>query len=404
MTTYAGNWSSAIAFELDVQSWPRSETQLLKAADEAQYDEFGSSVSLSADGLTMAVGAMYDDDPMVNAGSVYVFEYENSVFVQKTKLTIGNATAEDLFGSVVKISGDGNTIFVSALGEDTIASNAGAVYVFVRSGNSWTQQSMLTAADADVDASFGFSLDCSHDGNRVIIGIDQSGIIGAAYIFHRTGSTWSQQAKIVPSDGANDDQFGYAVAMSYDGTKAAISSPKHNSSMRGAVYYLTYSVADGWVNRFKLTPPSGGSYNNCFFGEGLNASSDFSYMVVGAPGKDTGKGEALLYVRSSYIWSLVTTLLPADYSGNSDFGYVVDINDLGDCITVSSTIDHGAVYVFVKLNETWSQQEKLVGTNTSTSTYFGVSHSLSSDGERLVTGTDNIVTGLTSAGAVHVFN
>lgn len=177
------------------------------ASDAQAADNFGRSLAISGD--TVIIGAT---ESGVGTGSAYVFVRSGSSWMEQQKLTASDATAGDLFGGSVAI--DGNTAIVGAFGEDSAGHNRnGAAYVFVRSGSTWTQQQKLTASDPRDIADFGWSV--TVQSNTVIIGAPGDSELatssGAAYVFTRSGTTWTQQQKLTASDPDDFDNFGFAV-------------------------------------------------------------------------------------------------------------------------------------------------------------------------------------------------
>ena len=166
------------------------------ASDAASADQFGTSTAL--DGETAVVGAPWDDNAGgTNAGAAYVFVCVGGVWTEQTKLTADDPTGGDLFGRSVAL--DGDTVLVGAPDHDHSGKNgAGSAYVFVRSGEAWTQQAMLTASDAASGDYFGVSV--ALDGDTAVVGArrnDGAGTnAGAAYVFVRTGEVWTEQAKL----------------------------------------------------------------------------------------------------------------------------------------------------------------------------------------------------------------
>ena len=225
-------------------------------------DNFGSSVSLSGDGNTLVVGARYEDSNATgingdqtdnsssSAGAAYVFTRSGATWSQQSYIKASNADGGDLFGYATSISDDGNTIAVGAFLEDSNAtgingdqtdnssSNAGAVYIFTRSGTTWSQQSYIKASNADGGDQFGEFISLSADGNTLAVGAynedsnatgingdqtdNSSSNAGAVYIFTRSGTTWSQQSYIKASNADGGDQFGYEVSLSDDGNTLVV--------------------------------------------------------------------------------------------------------------------------------------------------------------------------------------
>jgi len=180
----------------------------LTASDAAAGDQFGINVAI--DGETAVVGANTDDTAAgTAAGSAYVFVRSGVSWSQQAKLTASDAAGGDDFGVSVAISG--NTIVVGA----DLNDDAGSAYVFVRSGTSWSQQAKLTAGDAASADQFGFNVGIS--GETVVVGaVSDDTITGSAYVFVRSGTSWSQQAKLTASDAAATDNFGISVGISGD--------------------------------------------------------------------------------------------------------------------------------------------------------------------------------------------
>ena len=147
---------------------------------------------------------------------------------EQAKLVASDGAASDRFGCSVSISADGAYAVIGAY-NDAIGANTsqGSAYIFVRSGTSWTQQAKLVASDGATNDKFGYSVSISADGAYAVIGayyddIGANGDQGSAYIFVRSGTSWTQQAKLVASDGAASDQFGWSVSISADGAYAVI--------------------------------------------------------------------------------------------------------------------------------------------------------------------------------------
>ncbi|HEX2585132.1 MAG TPA: FG-GAP repeat protein, partial [Steroidobacteraceae bacterium] len=207
-----------------------------KASNTGSNDNFGNSVALSADGNTMAVGAVNEssnatgvdgiqsDNSKPASGAVYVFTRNAGSWSQQAYIKPTNTDADDCFGYAVALSADGNTLAVGAYQEssnatginglqsDNSKSSSGAVYIFTRSANSWTQQAYVKASNTDTSDDFGFSVALSTDGNIMAVGApleasnakgingDQSdnskSKSGAVYVFTRSSNTWTQQAYI----------------------------------------------------------------------------------------------------------------------------------------------------------------------------------------------------------------
>jgi hypothetical protein len=241
-------------------------------------DQFGYSVALNADGNTLAVG-VYDEggsartvngtiDAMRNgSGAAYVYRRAGDTWAREAYIKTWNAEGGDSWGVAVAISDDGNTLAVGSIDEDCLCTgvttnteaglgdqkadtSAGAAAVFVRSGTTWTQQAYIKASNAGPNDWFGVRLALSGDGNTLSVsaqnedsaaqGIngrqadETGGEAGAAYLFSRTGTAWTQQAYLKSSNAQAFDEFGGATALSRDGRTLVAGARGEDSGARGA--------------------------------------------------------------------------------------------------------------------------------------------------------------------------
>ena len=295
----AAGKNSAYVFVRSGSNW--NQQAKLTASDAAAGDDFGISVSVSGD--TAVVGAYYKNS---RKGAAYVFVRSGTIWNQQAKLTASDAAADDYFGNSVSVSGD--TAVVGAYYKD---SHKGAAYVFVRSGSIWNQQAKLTASDAAANDYFGDSV--SVNSNTAVVGASgKNSNKGAAYVFVRSGSIWNQQAKLTASDAVADDYFGTSVSVSSD---TAVVGASGKESHTGAAYVFVRSGSI-WSQQIKLTAsdPSASDY----FGHSVSISGDTA--VVGAYCKDSNKGAAYVFVRSGSIWSQQVKLTASDAAAGDYFG------------------------------------------------------------------------------------
>ena len=232
------------------------ESAKLVAGDGAFGDNFGRSVGV--DGDTVIVGSIYDDPP-ADAGSAYVFVYENDMWVEQAKLQPADLALDDQFGVAVAISGD--TAVVGALFDDDGGSASGSAYVFVRNNDVWTEQAKLTASDAAPQVEFGRSV--AVDADTAIVGAaeeDTGGSnSGAVYIFVRDNNdNWSEEAKLKASDAAFNDEFGWSVSLQGDQAIVGARLDDDNGGNSGAAYVFVRS-GNTWMEQAKLTPADGGA-------------------------------------------------------------------------------------------------------------------------------------------------
>jgi flagellar hook-basal body protein len=235
--------------------------QKIIASDRADNNNFGESVSISADGNTAIIGAPYEDtSPNSNNGAAYIFTRSGSTWSQQAKLLASDAASNEVFGTSVSLSASGNTALIGVNQEDTSPyTNNGAAYVFTRSGTTWTQQAKLLASEPTTSDFFGISGLLSLDGNTAIIGAFQEDTFpntdnGAAYVFTRSGTTWTEQQKLLASDAASTDRFGWSVSISGDGIVSAMNPADGTITVLGQL-----TLAD-FVNPAGLAPKGNSLY------------------------------------------------------------------------------------------------------------------------------------------------
>jgi hypothetical protein len=200
---------------------------------------------------------------------------------QQAKLTASDGVPGDIFGVSVAISGSTAVVGASSKNSDT-----GAAYVFVRSGAAWHQQAKLTAADAQEFDNFGVSVAIS--GPTVVVGADSKhDLTGAAYVFARSGTAWSQQAKLTAPGPGTIDYFGNSVAIL--GSTAVVGAPGQTSP--GAAYVFARS-GTAWHQQAKLTASDGASRDS--FGGSVAISR--STAAMGADGNNSATGAAYVFV------------------------------------------------------------------------------------------------------------
>ncbi len=234
-----------------------SETDKLLASDGAPADEFGYSVAV--DGDTAVIAAPWDDDLGADSGSAYVFRFDGYDWVPEAKLLASDGAAGDWFGRSVGVHGD--TIVAGANGDDDLGDGYGSAYVFRFDGSNWVQEAKLLPGDAPPgdsysDPQFGYKV--AIDGGTIAVaaqGKDELGIdCGSVYVFVRNGTDWSQQAKLLPSDGATWEYFGRSLAIHGDdiavGTHGGGSYPQHAGSA-----YVFVRSGTTWTQQVKLVAP-----------------------------------------------------------------------------------------------------------------------------------------------------
>ena len=222
---------------------------------EISREEFGYSVALSADGNTALVGGPSSN--YTYAGGAWVFTRSGATWTQQAKLISAEVTGFTGFGRSVALSADGNT---AAIGAPLSGTESGAVWIFSRSGSAWTEQAKLKGSGATSDCciDFGFSVALSADGNTVLIGAPRDNEVGAVWVFTRSGSSWTQQGEKLKGGEAIKFQeaftgdFGYSVALSSDGNTALIGGANDNGRA-GAAWVFTRSSST-WAQQGPKLP------------------------------------------------------------------------------------------------------------------------------------------------------
>jgi hypothetical protein len=374
----------------------------LTAPDGTAGGYFGYSVALS--GNTAVVGAQGDGPPVL--GSAYVFVRSGSGWSLQQELTASDGVQGDIFGVSVAVSGD--TVVVGAKYK-TIGSNPyqGAAYVFVRSGTAWSQQQELTSSDGATPDNFGNSVAVS--GDTVVVGAYNKTIgsnpgQGAAYVFVRSGTVWSQQQELTSSDGAANDLFGSSVSLDGDSTLVGAACQEGCNLVQGAAYVFVRN-GTAWSQQQELTSSDGAAFDNF----GASVSLDGDTALVGAVRKTIGanpsQGAAYVFVNSGTTWSQQQELTASDGAANDYFGLSVSVS--GNTAVVgapSAPLDGnpGAAYVFVRSGAAWTQQQELTASDEAANDQFGSFVAL--DGHTAVVGADFKMIGSNPyQGAAYVF-
>jgi hypothetical protein len=396
---------AAYVFVRSGTNW--TQQAYLKASNTESNDQFGTSVGISGD--TVVAGARFEsssstgvngnggDNSAPNSGSAYVYVRNETNWEQQAYLKASNTGAGDTFGQRSAISGDtivvgaplesSNATGVNGSGGNDSALNSGAAYVFVRTGTNWVQQAYVKASNTEAGDTFGSWV--AIDGDTLVIGAGQedSGALGvngdqsnntalnsgAAYVFVRNGTNWTQQAYLKASNTGSGDEFGTPVGISGDTIivgarlEESVSSGVNGDQLNddgiiaGAVYVFTRNGTN-WTQQAYLKP----SNTKPFAGEqfGFNAAISGDKVVVGAVGEDSD---------------------------------ALGVNGDQSNFNASSS---GAAYVFVRDGTNWTQQAYLKASNTGADDLFGNSMAVSD--EMLVVAArqeDSIATGVNGDGS-----
>lgn len=224
---------AAYVFRFNGSSW--REEQKLYSPSAVAYDFYGAAVAV--DQNQIVVGAYLDDSLATNAGAAYPYRWTGSSWVSEGRIVGNDSVAEDRFGTVVALSG---SVLVAATDDhSSLAPNAGAAWVYTKSGSSWLFDQKLEASDGSDFDRFGVSADT--DGQSIVVGAYQHESdfrtdAGAAYRFVRSGGVWVEEAKIVAPDAYYWDYFGFAVGVDGDATIVGSTQEDTRGNNAGAVY------------------------------------------------------------------------------------------------------------------------------------------------------------------------
>ena len=382
--------------------------QKLTALDGTDSANFGESVSIfEGDAI---VGAWKSDENGSDSGSAYVFVYDGSRWMQQQKLVASDSKSGACFGNAVAIFG--NTTVVAAYKDSAVASESGAAYVFVRSGDNWTQQQKLVAADGASSDNFGNSVSIS--GTTIIVGAhmhDENGDNGgAAYIFVRNGTVWTLQQKIMAPDALTPKtstwpgwlNFGMHVSISNDTAIVSASGDNDNGINSGSVYIFVRS--DGvWTQEQKLVASDGASR----YAFGVRVHIDGDTVIVGTA-RDSryvdDAGSAYIFARNGNIWS-EQGILKASDPICEDFGGPVAVSQDYAIVSCWRSDEHGSdsgsVYVFARNGTTWIEHQKIVSSDGAANDNFGRPVSLS--GNHLVIGASGDDDNGSDSGSAYVY-
>ena len=387
-------------------------TQQQKLEASVNQDHLGFAVAISKDGNTAIVTNLHPFD-FETAGEAYIFTRSGSglnPWSEQQMIQGLDTGGLDFFGWSVAISGDGNTVIVGARGNINGDRTQGAAYIFTRSNSTWTQQQKIQASDVSGNEynGFGGSVAISEDGYTAIVGAqyysvpgggNQNSSNGAAYIFTRAESglnPWSEQRKISAPYPTWGGQFGNAVAISEDGDTVIVGQRKESSfaSQAGAAYIFTRSNST-WTQQQKLEASDRAA--TAFFGHSVAISGDT--VIVGAIwAAPVFAGASYIFTRSGSglnPWSEQQKIQASDKADYMEFGYAVAIS--GDRVIVGSptsyspnpiypeqTIDgvnfaRGAVYIFNRVGTSWIEQPKPQSLDGAYGDYFGKSVAIPAD-------------------------
>ena len=317
---------------------------------EAANDQSGYSVAMSADGNRIAIGARYNDGSGNNAGHVRVYTLANGTWTQ-TGSDINGEAAGDNSGWSVAMSADGNRIAIGAPYNDGSAPDAGHVRVYSWNGTAWTQTGSDIDGEAAADTS-GSSVAISTDGNHIAIGAQRNdgngSMAGHVRVYSWNGTAWTQTGSDIDGEAA-DDQSGYSVAMSADGTRIAIGAILNDGNGITAGHVRIYTLANGtWTQTGSdIDGQDAGDYSSY----SLDMSADGNHIVIGAISADHARVFSLV----NGAWLQTASDIDGEAAGDNS-GFSVAMSASGTRIAVGATLNDnsyanaGHVRVHVVLN------------------------------------------------------
>ena len=417
---------AAYVFARVAAEW--SQQAYLKASNTALGNAFGKAVSISSDGSTIAIGA---PNRNTSAGAVYVFVRNGASWAQQgAALTASNTESNDRFGTALALSANGSILAIGATGEDSdgtgsgnnSAADAGAAYVFTRSGALWTQQAYIKASNAQAGDLFGGALALTAAGNMLTVGAtdedsastaingDQAnnGALGAGaiYVFSNNGVTWVQGAYIKAPNAEPIDHFGAAVALSADGNTLAVGAPDEDGTVTGAQQFPIDPPPVVPASDPNAPPPPPGSVPDPLptTFQGLCAAPVLDPNYVLRPTVGCESGAVYIFVRTAGVWSADTYIKGSNNEYEDRFGTSVALTADGNVVAIGSpsedssalgiegneTVDDapgaGAAYLYRRDAGIWTQQSYVKASNTDAGDAFGTSVAVSLDAAALVVG------------------
>ncbi len=348
------------------------QATVLTPSNAEPADEYGYSVAYGA-GYAI-VGTQNKSAGGVQRGAVYIYRKDHDEWEEQAILTAPDGMDYDRFGHAVAI--DGDYIIVGAHSHDANGLNSGAAYIFRREGEEWQLGAKITPDDAAQGQTFGIAVDIH--GDYAIIGANHSFVngninVGAAYIFHRTNDTWTQEAKLTPEDGYQNDFFGQSVAIY--GDKVVVSSHFNNScgDNTGAAYFFTRN-GDTWTESIKVAACDAEDYDS--FGSSVDIYEN--QAIIGSFGDDdngSASGSAYIFTYKDEMWMQTAKLTASDGAADDKFGYSVSI-DKDIAVVGASERENGAIYVFQKEDNTWGENQVITSPELSDDAELGMSVSL----------------------------
>ncbi len=324
-------------------------------------DQSGYAISLSADGNTVAIGAPFNDGGGTVSGHVRVYENNVDTWVQKGS-DINGLVADDSFGWSVSISADGNSLAVGAPDSKVTNFKSGQVRVFKFQGGDWVQLGNTVDGDGLGDNA-GFSVSLSDDGSRFAMGAPDAIVVenvgsnyGQVRVYGLVDDTWEQVGDDINGDNP-DDNSGFGISLNQDGTIIAVGAPNVKNIILGAGQVKIYALeTDAWV---QIGEPLNGVGVNDKFGEAVSLNNQGTIIAAGAR-SNTGGGQVRVFENQASTWVQLGGDLDAEATGD-EFGISVSLNADGTVLAAGARYnsgflsDAGHTRVFKNQSDTWMQ-------------------------------------------------
>jgi MYXO-CTERM domain-containing protein len=358
-----------------------TQAQKLVASDAQVNDCFGADLTRS--GTTLVVGAAgFTALTGPKSAGAYVFTSQAGSWVESAKLVAQGIVAADAFGSAVAM--DGDTVAVAAVTDDEPAAvNAGSAFVFLRAGTTWSQQAKLIASDPTPNQEFGSDL--AIEGDTLVVGAQHNSgsAPGKAYVFKRTGTTWSELQKLDRPDPTNHDIYGSAVTI--DGETIMVGAAFHPGttvSQSGAVYVFRLGTGGLYSLEQKLVPND--PVANGEFGSDLALEGNRAVIgALRANNAGVATGAAYVFERTGTTWTQVQKLTASDGQNQDLFGIRLSLSStrllIGASLDDDKGTDAGSAYLFELSGGSWQQAAKLIASDGAGGDRFGAATLLTPD-------------------------
>ena len=341
-------------------------------------------------------------------------------FAPQSTLTNSDGASNESFGTSLKVSADGTTAVIGSPNDSVDGIASGSAIVYTRTNGTWTQQQILTAADAANGDNFGRSAAISSDGTTIVVGAPQDSMSpgthqGSVSIFVRSGSTWNQQATLVKPDGATDDGFGQEVATSGDGSSVLVGTPSDFVGLirKGSVSHFTRSGVS-WSFAQTLLQTGGAADDN--FGTSIAMTPDGTTAIIGSPydsiGAQINQGSVSVFIRPAGTWTSQALLTQPGGTQSDGFGVSVAISSDGNTAIAGANYDkvsgitsQGSATVLSRSGAAWTPGQLLVPKQGIANESFGAAVSLSADGHLAAVGApgDRLAGRVETQGSVTTF-